>query len=187
AEKILVNAGEVTIIRAHDFVIAHAEGDLAAVGAVRASCGDVLHFPRPRFVAIRAAGKRADRANVDAHAALFALEVVFAGGDEHAVGAAHAHAESFYVHTFIAHAHAAEAEDAPRRVVIDELRPLFLGAMDLFFDETAGIRTVAEHHVLQLALAAFVAHRAIEGVIGQQEFQHVLARVAHLIGVGAHD
>src|SRR5690242_8417343 len=73
AEKILVDAGEVAIVGAHDFVIAHAEGDLAAVGAVRASGGDVLHLPGARLVAIGAAGEGADGTNVNAHAALFAL------------------------------------------------------------------------------------------------------------------
>src|SRR5260221_618003 len=83
-------------------VVAHAERDFAVVGAVRARCGDVLHLPRARLVAIGAAGERADRANVDAHTALFALEVIFAIGNDDAVGAAHANAERFDVHAFVA-------------------------------------------------------------------------------------
>src|SRR4029077_5504653 len=179
--------GEVAIVRAHDFVIAHAKGDLAAVGAVRAGGGNILHFPRARLVPVRATGERADGANIDAHAALFAFEVIFAVRNDHAVGAAHAHAQRLDVHAFVANAHAAEAEDAAGSIVVDKLRPLFFGAMDFFFDEAAGIRSVAEHHVLQFALAAFVADGAIERVVGQQEFQHVFARVAPLLGVGAHD
>src|SRR5882762_7563187 len=118
AQNIVVDAGEVAIVGAHDFVIAHAQGDLAAVGAVRARCGDVLHLPRACFVSIGAAGERADRANVDAHAALFALEMIFAIGDDYTVGAAHAHAERLHVHAFVANAHAAEAKNAARSVVI---------------------------------------------------------------------
>src|SRR6267142_1165135 len=186
-QKIVVNAGKVAIVGAHDFVIAYAERDFAAVGAVRARCGDVLHLPRARLVAIGAAGERAERANVDAHAALFALEVIFAIGDDDAVGAAHADTERLHVHAFVANAHAAEAEDAARGVVVDPLRPLFFGAVNFFLDEAAGVRAVTEDHVLQFALAAFVADRAIARVIGQQKFQHVLSGVAHLIGSGADD
>src|ERR1700720_1359619 len=56
AEKITVDAGKVAVVRAHDFVITHAERDLATVRAVCTSGGDVLHFPRTSLVAIRAAG-----------------------------------------------------------------------------------------------------------------------------------
>src|SRR5437763_1383898 len=105
AQKIFVDAGEVAIVRAHDFVIAHAERDFAAIGAVRAGGRDIFHFPGARFISIRAAGERADGANIDAHAAFFAFQVIFAIGDDHAIGAAQSDAESLHVHAFIADAH----------------------------------------------------------------------------------
>ena len=40
---------------------------------------------------------------------------------------------------------------------------------------------VAEGHVLQLALAAGIAHRAIKRVIAKQHLDHGLARLPHLI------
>ena len=107
--------------------------------------------------------------------------------NDHAVRAAHPHAQRFHVHAFIAYAHAPEAQDAARCVVINQFRPFFLRPVNLFFHEAAGIRTVAEDHVLQFALAAFVAHRAIQRVVGQQKFQHVLARLPHLLGVRSND
>src|ERR1700686_4667635 len=115
---------------------------------MRTDGGDVLHFPWARFVAIGAAGERADRADVDAHAALFALEMIFAVGNDHAVGAAHAHAERFHVHAFVANADAAEAEYAARGVVIDELGPFLFWAVNFFFDKAAGVGPVTENHVL---------------------------------------
>ena len=39
--------------------------------------------------------------------------------DDHRLHAARANAERFHVHAFIAYAHAAETENAARRVVID--------------------------------------------------------------------
>ena len=58
--------------------------------------------------------------------------------------------------------------------------------MQLFFDEAAVVRAVAEDHVLQFAFAALVAHRAIQRMIGEQKFEHGLARFVHLRRVGAH-
>ena len=101
--------------------------------------------------------------------------------------AAHAHAESLDVHAFIADAYAPEAQNAARGIVINQLGPFFFGTVNFFFDEAAGVGAVAEHHVLQFALATFVAYRAIERVIRQQKFQHVLARLTDLLGVGADD
>src|SRR5262245_10178258 len=121
AEKISVDAAEVAIVGANDFVIAYAEGGLAAVRAVRAGGGKVLHFPGPRLVAVGAAGERANRADVNAHPAFFTLEMVLAVGNNHAVGTAHADAQSLYIHAFVADPHTAETENAARSVVVDNL------------------------------------------------------------------
>jgi hypothetical protein len=59
--------------------------------------------------------------------------------------------------------------------------------MNLVFGEPALTRAVAEHHVLQLALAALVAHRAVERMIGKQELERRFARRRHSRGLGAHD
>src|SRR5260370_24511193 len=119
AQQIFVDAAHVAVVGTNNFVIADAERGLAAVRTVRADGRDILHFPGARFVAISAAGERADRANVDAHAALFAFEVGFAVGNNHAVSAAHADAERFDVHTFITNAHASEAQNEARSIVIN--------------------------------------------------------------------
>ena len=186
AQEILVDAGKVAIIGAQDFVIAHAQRGFAAIRAMRADRGNILHFPRPRLVTIRAAGQRAHRANINAHAALFAFQVVFAIRNDDRVGAAHADAERLHVHAFIANAHAAIAKDAARGIVINQVRPLFFRPVNLFFREAAGVRAVTENHVLQFAFAALVANRAIQRVVAQQKFQHHLARVAHRLRIRAH-
>src|ERR1043166_4218427 len=111
-EKIAVDAAHVPVIAANDFVIAYAKRGFAAVRTMRADGGHVFHFPGPRFVAIRAAGQRADRANVDAHAALFAFEVIAAVGDNHTIRAAHADAQCLDIHALIANANTAEAQNA---------------------------------------------------------------------------
>ena len=79
---------------------------------------------------------------------------------------------------FVAHAHAAVAQDAARRVEVHHRRPLLLVHVNLALGEAALARAVAEHHVLEFALAALVAHRAIERMIGQQELERALAGLA---------
>src|SRR5258708_37847027 len=80
AEEFAVDAGVITIVAADDLVVAHAQRGLASVRAVRADGTDMLHFPGSRLVAIRPTGERADGADIDAHAALIALEVVLVIG-----------------------------------------------------------------------------------------------------------
>src|SRR5580765_6782701 len=186
AQEVAVDPAHIAIISAQNFVVADAEGGFAAVRAMRANGGNVFHFPRPRFVAIGPAGQRANRADVDAHAALFALQMIAGVGDDHAVGAAHADSERFHVHAFVANAHAAETQNAARSIVINDFRPLFFGPVNLFFHEAAGIGAVAETHALQFALAALVADRAVQRMVGQQKFQDAFARLLDLRSVGAH-
>ena len=174
----------VAIVGAQDFVVANAERGLAAVRAVRTGLGNVGHFPRARLVAVGSAGKRADRTDVDAHAAFFAGERAFFIRQDYGMHATGADAESFHVHALIAHAHAAEAENAARRVIKNERRPLLFRVMQFFFCETAVIEAVAEGHVLQFAFAALVADRAIERMIGEEKLDHVFARFVNLGGVG---
>src|SRR6267154_189498 len=80
AEEISVGSTLVAIVAAHDLHpsvgASHAQRGLASIAAVRADAADVLHLPRPRLVAIRAGGERTHRADVDAHPALFALQMI---------------------------------------------------------------------------------------------------------------
>ena len=93
---------------------------------MRADGADVLHLPGPRLVAIGAAGQRADRADVDARAALVALQVIAEIGSDLGDDAAIDHAQRAHAHAFIADAHAAEAQNAARRIEEHHRRPLLL-------------------------------------------------------------
>src|SRR5579859_587136 len=148
AQKFVVNSRMVAIIGAKDFVVANRERGLAAIGAMRARRAKVLHFPGARLIAIRAAGERADGADIDTRAAFFAGELAGIVGNDDGQNAARANAEGLHVHAFIAHAHAAEAQNAARSVVINNRRPLFLGVMQFLFDETAVVDPVSKRHVL---------------------------------------
>ena len=87
------------------------------------------------------------------------------------------HAQRAHAHALIAHAHAAETQNAARRIEENHRRELLLRRMNFFFRVPALARAVTEHHVLQFALAALIAHRAIQRMVGQQELERILARL----------
>src|ERR1700693_5287081 len=86
AQEVVIYSALVAVIAAHDFHAgigaANTERGLAAVAAMGADRSDVFHLPRARFVAVGAGRKRANRANIDTHTALFDLEVVFPVGSD---------------------------------------------------------------------------------------------------------
>ena len=155
--------------------VADAKRGLAAVRAVRTNRADVLHFPRASFIAIRFAGQRADRADVDTSAALIALEVIALIGSDLTHDAAIHDAERVDAHAFIADTNAAVAKNAPGRIEEHDRRKLLFIHVMLHFGEPALAGAVREHHVLQFALAALIADRAIERVIRQQQLEHGFA------------
>jgi hypothetical protein len=132
------------------------------------------------LVAIAAAGECADGADVDAHAALFTVELVAAIGRDDGRDIAVLNSESPDVHAFTADACAAVAKDAAWTVVEDGGGPLLLVAVSLGVDHKALAGTVLECHVLQFALAAGVADGAVERVIAEEEFDGGFARLGDL-------
>src|SRR5215472_14837120 len=96
---------------------------------MRADSADVRHFPRPRLVTVRAGGQRAHRADINAHAALFAFQMIFAIGSDGGSDAAVLHPQRPNIHGLAADAHAAIAENAARAIEENYGRPLLLLAM----------------------------------------------------------
>src|SRR5271155_1500786 len=139
AEKIAVRTTLVAVIAADNLhariAAAHTQSRLAAVSAVRANGAYVLHFPGPRLVAIRSRGERAHRANVDAHAALFAFQMIFFIGRDDRTHASVLHAQRPNVHGLAADAHAAVTQNAPRTVKKPNRSPLLLFLMVLRLHE----------------------------------------------------
>ena len=188
AQEFAVDTALVAIVAAHDLHAGvgppDAQRDLAAIAAMGADGADVVHLPWPRLVAIGAGGERADRADVNAHAALFALQMVFFIGRDDAAGAAVLDAERPHVHALAADANAAVAENAARPVEVHHRRPLLLFAMVLQVDEFRFGCAVLEGHVLQFAFAAGIADRAVERMVRQQQLEHRLARLLDLVALG---
>src|SRR5215469_1057926 len=83
AKKFAIDAAVVAIVGAQNLVVSDGQRRLASVRAVSARGAEVFHLPRTRLVTIRAACERTDRADVNAHAALFAGELAGIIGNDH--------------------------------------------------------------------------------------------------------
>src|SRR6266550_438059 len=166
AEEVIVDAALVAVIAPHDFHAgigaADAERGLASVATMRADGSNVVHLPRARLVAVGARRERTNGADVDAHAALFALEVVVLIGGNDGTDAAVLHAQRPDVHGFAADSHAAITENAARTVEVHHRRPLLLFLVVLGLHELRLSGAVGERHVLQFALAAGIAYRTVK-------------------------
>src|SRR5664279_3085938 len=114
AEEVAIDAALVAVVAAHNLHAgvgaADAQRGLAAVSAMGADGADVLHLPRTRLVPISARGERADRADVDAHAALFALQMIFFIRRDNQAGTAILNAQRPDVHALAANPNAAIAQ-----------------------------------------------------------------------------
>ena len=186
AKEVAIDSALVAVIGTYDFRsvirLPHAQRYLASIAAMRANGGDVIHLPGTGLVAIAAAGQCAHRAYIDAHAALLAIELVarpavpYVRRDDR-TGAAVLNAQRPNIHAFAAHTDAAIAENAARPVVKHRRRPLLLVPVMLRLGIKALARTVLEGHILQFALAARIAYRAIQRMISEQQLDRRLARL----------
>ena len=113
--------------------------------------------------------------------------MILAVGRDDGAGAAVLHAQRPDVHAFSADADAAVAKDAAGAIKVNDGGPLLLVAVLLDLDKFRFVRTVLEGHVLQLALAAGIAHRAVERMIAEQHFDGGLASLRDFRTFGGDD
>ena len=81
-------------------------------------------------------------------------------------------------------ADAARAVDAARHVGRDQRPQILVCHRPLVLAEARMVGAVEERQVLQVALAALVADRAVQRVVDEQELEHALARLMHGRRVG---
>src|SRR5207302_9043279 len=191
ADEVAIHAALITIVAANDFHAcvgpANPQRGLAAIRTMRAGRADVLHFPRACLVAIRARGQRAYRTNINAHAALFAIEVVLHVRHDSRTGAAVLNSESPNIHPLAADANAAITQNAAGAIEVHDWRPLLFIAMRLDVYVFRFSCAVGERHVLQFTLAAGIANWTIQWMISKQHLDHALARLTNLIAVRGND
>src|SRR4030095_12482369 len=100
-------------------------------------------------------------ADVDAHAAFFALEVVILIRRNDGAHTAVLNSQRPNVHAFAADTHASITKDATRAIEEHNRRPLLFVLVILGLHELGLGRPIGKCHVLELALAPRVAHPTV--------------------------
>ena len=164
---------------AHHFASARVDADRRAERIHHIDRLGLVELPRARGKRVRLRGQRADRAEIDDVALQFGGQRLFQiGGDLHVLAAADG-AEFRDAGHFGHETHAARALDAAVHRSLDQRTEIFVLDRALVLAEPALIDTIGHRLILQIALAALIADRAIERMIDQQEFHHAFARLAH--------
>ena len=168
-------------------VQAGAAHDVLAHRAVRGDAGHIGQLPGPRPEAEVSGGQRAHRADVGGVAAEVGVKRRIADGDDLQAAAPLMEGQHVIADQLLLKAHAAPALDAALAVQEDQVaqRDVF-GQLHLVGEvHTAETWPVPHGQVLQRALAALVADRAVQRVAAEQVFQHVSAGLLHRLGGGA--
>ncbi len=168
---------------AHHLVGAAVDADRRAQGVHHVDALGLLQLPGPGVEGVGLGGQRADRAEVDDVGRKLAQHRLFQiGGDLHVL-AARDQADLGLAGHLGDEADAAGALDAAGHHRLDQRAHELLFDGPLVLGVAAGVAAIAHRLVLEIALAALVADRAIQRVVDQQEFHHPLAGLLDHRGV----
>ena len=173
---------------AHHAIVADGQLDVALRGAVGADRARALDVPRARAEAVRGRGERADRAQLDDVAAERRDVRMAVEGRDVGVRAALGEDQLVVLGDLLREPDAAVAEDAALAVDRDQRRQLErLAEVALRLDEARRPGPPPVGDVLQRALAALVAHRAVERMVDEQELDHRALRGVDALGLRVDD
>ena len=178
AEPAPVHRVDVDALVAQDLVAARLHERAAADRAGGAGALDLVEVPRAGLEAVGRGGERADRADLHGVAAEVAGEGVVGERVDLRLVAAVLEVDERVAGDLVGEPGAAIAEDAALAVEGDEVADHDrLLEVPLLLDEPALARAVGEGLVLQRALAALVAHRAVERVVDEEELEDAVLRL----------
>ena len=164
---------------AHHLAAARVDADRRAQAVHHVDRLGLAKFPRPRREGIGLRGQRAHRADIDEIALqLRGQRMLEIGRDLHvlaATGRAHFRRAA----DLGGEADATRALDAAVHRGLDQRAQIFVLDRALVLGEAAGVDAIAHRLVLQVALAALVADRAVQRMVDQQELHHAFARLLH--------
>ncbi|MNQ42066.1 hypothetical protein D3C85_557620 [compost metagenome] len=177
AEEVVVHRAVEAVLDAADLAVALAGADVAAAGAAMADARGELHVPLAVVaLGVGLVGEHAGRADLDQVAGELALQHAILDAAEVDVVVGTVDAQIFAAGVVLVVAHAAVAGDAAVHLVGDERAEVLVlvGALG----EAVAALVVAGHHrhVLQVAVTAFLAHRAVVRVVGHQPFDDAFAK-----------
>ena len=184
ADPFLIHAVVVARDDPHHFAALGIDADVAAQSVHHVDGLGLGQLPRPRGKGVGLGGQRADRAEVDDVALQVRVKRLVQVAGDLGIFAAPGLAHLGDPGDFRGEAHAAGAGNAARHRGGDQRAEVQILARPFRFAVTAEIDAVGHRLILQIALAALIADRAVERVVDQQELHHAFTGVAHHRGVG---
>ena len=167
-------------------VVAVVDEDVAAGGAARAHRLRPLQEPDPHLEAEVVGQQRAHRADVGQVARVVVRDGAVLEGGDLGVVAAVPELEAVGAGDRGLEAQAARAEHAALGVEHDRPEVHDLALLDLLLGvDLAVVEPVLHVLVLQVALAGLVAHRAVDGVVDEQELEGRAVGLDRLLALGA--
>ena len=167
----LVEAGQ----DAHHFLAARVDADGRADSVHHVDALGLGELPGTGLVLVGLRGQRADRAEIDDVALeLGRHRLLEIGRDLHVLAAADG-AEIGGAGNLGGEADAARALDAARHRRLDQRADILVLDRALVLGIARGVRAIGHRLVLQVALAALIADRAIQRVVDEQELHHPFA------------
>ncbi|OPZ79546.1 MAG: hypothetical protein BWY77_01343 [bacterium ADurb.Bin431] len=167
-------------------MVLHPQGERAAGAAIGADGIGPGEFPGAGLVFEKLVGEGAHRTDVDALAAELAVERPLKISADPGLESPVDKAEFRHAHHLFAHPGAHPAEHAAVHIPFYEARGGFNRLVELAVQEAVAAHFIFIDQVLQLALAPLVAHRAIQGMVHQQQFKQGFAGASHRGGVGVY-
>ena len=167
-------------VETHELVATRLRRDATSHRTAGAGGGRLAQIPRAGLEAVRGRRQRTDRAQLhDVAAEIRGKRLAGEGVDLGRRATVHEVDERIANH-LVGEPGAAIAQDATLTVEVHRLGDGDrLAVVALFLHEPAFARTVGHRGVLKRALAALVAHRAIERVVDEQELEHPVLGLAH--------
>ena len=156
--------------------------DPTADGAPGAGRLDLLEVPWAGGEAVRRRGQRSDGADLDRVARVVRAERSTWEGRDLDLVTSPGEVDQCLTGDLLGEACAAAALDAALTVQEDQLRDgQRLGEVTLLLDESRLSWAVDKGLVLERALTALVADRAVQRVVGEQELEHAVLRLLDLL------
>ncbi len=174
----MIHRTVVAVFDAPQFAVALAGADVATHRALLADTGGELHVPLAVVArGVGLVGEHPGGTDLDQIAGEFIFQHAVLDAAEIEVVVRTVDAEVLALRIVAVIAHAAIAGDAAVHLVADE-RTEFLVAVGALGEAVAAAGMAGHHrHVLQVAVAAFLADRAIVGMVGHQPFDHAGAKL----------
>ncbi|VXD01138.1 conserved hypothetical protein [Pseudomonas sp. 8Z] len=185
-EEVLVHRAVETVLDAAQLAVALAGADVAAAGATVTDARGELHVPLAVVtLGVGLVGEYAGRADLDQIAGELALQrAVLDAAEVHVVVRA-IDAQVAAARVVLVVAHAAVAGNAAVHLVGDERAEFLVLVGTLGKAITTGVMPGHHRHVLQVAVTAFLAHRAVVRVVGHQPFDDTGAKCLGFLVVNA--